>query len=271
MSATANWRELINVHPAADAFPMLSPEALETLTEDIKAHGVHAPIITWFDKGEREWLIDGRNRLDALAKTGYRFDRVSMKVGAVVSTTQLKILPPERGGDRITPHHYRECETGGTAGLPLGDPITLAATYNLHRRHLSTEERKDAAAALLKLRPERSNRSVAAEVNLDHKTVAQVRKDVEATGEIPQSAKRVGRDGKARAQPAAKKQKQADTEADKPSLEFEQQHPAIGEFQRDVGRALQQCSDAERLYIWRFVLTPVLSNYRPQGAPQVTL
>jgi hypothetical protein len=136
---------------------------------------------------------------------------------ALLNTTEGLTDPDDapEPGDRITPHQYRECETGGTAGLPLADPITLAATYNLHRRHLSTEERKDAAAALLKLHPERSNRSVAAEVTLAHKTVAQVRKNVEATGEIPQLVKRVGRDGKARVQPAAKKQNHADTEADR--------------------------------------------------------
>jgi ParB-like chromosome segregation protein Spo0J len=205
LPATANWRELIKVHPAANAFPMLSPDELDALTEDIKANGVQVPIITWFDRDEREWLIDGRNRLDALAKAGYRFDRVSMKAGEVVSTTQLKILLPERGDQRITPHHYRECETGGTLGLPIADPYTLAAMYNLHRRHLSVEDRKHIAAALLKANPERSNRSVAAEVKLDDKTVAHVRKGGEARSEIPHVETRS--DSKGRAQPAEKPKK----------------------------------------------------------------
>jgi hypothetical protein len=205
MSATANWRELIKVHPAADAFPMLSPDELEILTKDIQANGVQAPIITWFDKDEREWLIDGRNRLDALAKAGYRFDRISLKAGAVVSTTQLQILPPERGGERIKPWQYRECETCGTFDRPIADPYTLAATYNLHRRHLSAEDRKRIAGELLKANPERSNRSVAAQAKLDDKTVAKVRKDGEARSEIPHVETRA--DSKGRVQPAEKPKK----------------------------------------------------------------
>jgi hypothetical protein len=37
---TTSWRDLIKVHPAADAFPMLSEEELDALAEDIKANGL---------------------------------------------------------------------------------------------------------------------------------------------------------------------------------------------------------------------------------------
>jgi hypothetical protein len=65
------------------------------------------------------------------------------------------------------------------------DPITFVISANLHRRHLTTPQRKQVAAEILKRQPERSNRSVAAEVELDAKTVAEVRKDAEACEEIP--------------------------------------------------------------------------------------
>ena len=66
--------------------------------------------------------------------------------------------------------------------------------------------RKDIAAALLKANPARSNRSVAAEVKLDDKTVAAVRKEAEARSEIPHVETRS--DSKGRAQPATKPESQ---------------------------------------------------------------
>ena len=53
-------------------------------------------------------------------------------------------------------------------------------------------------AKLLKVMPDKSNRQIAAIVDCDHKTVAAVRAELEATGEIPQLEKTIGKDGKAR-------------------------------------------------------------------------
>jgi ParB-like chromosome segregation protein Spo0J len=50
----------VKVHPAADFFPMMTDEELETLAADIAENGLRFPIIV--DKGV---LIDGRNRLKA--------------------------------------------------------------------------------------------------------------------------------------------------------------------------------------------------------------
>jgi ParB-like chromosome segregation protein Spo0J len=72
---------------------------------------------------------------------------------------------------------------------------------NIHRRHLKAKDKHDAIAALLKIAPEKSNRQIAEMVKVDHKTVAPVRAEKVATGEIPQLTKTVGKDRKARAQP----------------------------------------------------------------------
>jgi hypothetical protein len=37
---TRSWRDQIKLHPAADLFPMMSPDELKTLGEDIKANGL---------------------------------------------------------------------------------------------------------------------------------------------------------------------------------------------------------------------------------------
>jgi hypothetical protein len=72
---------------------------------------------------------------------------------------------------------------------------------NIHRRHLKPEQRRDLIKAILKLNPEASDRTVGTMAKADHKTVATVRKEQEATGEIPRLTKRLGRDGKKRKHP----------------------------------------------------------------------
>lgn len=53
------------VHPAAEVFPMLPPDELAELAEDIRANGLQHPIVVKAGK-----LIDGRNRLAACAMAG---------------------------------------------------------------------------------------------------------------------------------------------------------------------------------------------------------
>ena len=54
----------MKVFPAADLFPMLPPDELQQLAEDIKANGLNNPIVIATIDGE-EMLVDGRNRLAA--------------------------------------------------------------------------------------------------------------------------------------------------------------------------------------------------------------
>ena len=88
-----------------------------------------------------------------------------------------------------------------------GDPYAIALWYNVHRRHLTAERKRDLIAELLKAKPEQSNRSIAQQVKADDKTVAMFDVDLEATAEIPQLEKTVGADGKARKQPSKPKDK----------------------------------------------------------------
>jgi hypothetical protein len=84
----------------------------------------------------------------------------------------------------------------------VGDPAGFVISRNIHRRHLTAKQRRELIAKLLKAAPEKSNRQIAETAKADDKTVATVRRDLEATAEIPQLEKTVGADGKARKQPA---------------------------------------------------------------------
>jgi hypothetical protein len=190
MKPASDWRSVIKVHPAADLFPMMSPEELRALGEDIKMNGLKVPPETWLDEGGTEWLIDGRNRLDALASLGYRFIRRETRHGEWTQHEHLIIYEPTgRKTVQVRQHG--------------GDPCELATSLNITRRHLTTAQKSELIAKLLKADPTKSDRAVAKLAHVDNKTVAAKREQLEAGEEIPHQEARVGRDGKV--QPAAKK------------------------------------------------------------------
>jgi hypothetical protein len=43
-SRPKSWREVVKVHPGANLFPLMSPEELRELGEDIKKNGLATPI-----------------------------------------------------------------------------------------------------------------------------------------------------------------------------------------------------------------------------------
>jgi ParB-like chromosome segregation protein Spo0J len=81
---------------------------------------------------------------------------------------------------------------------------------NIHRRHLSPDQRREIIAALLKADPTQSNRQVAETAKVSHITVGAVREKLESTGQIDQLDKTTGADGKKRtAKGKAKGQRQS--------------------------------------------------------------
>jgi hypothetical protein len=161
-----SWRDVLPVHPAADLFPLLPADELRALGEDIKANGLQSPVVL---DDRRRHLVDGRNRLDAMELAGLE----------TVSGDSSLTVP--------------------TVTAPSGaDPYAYVISANVHRRHLTAEQKRDLIAKLLKARPETSNRRIGEEVKADDKTVGKVRKELEATAEIPQLDKTTGRDGKTR-------------------------------------------------------------------------
>ena len=81
-------------------------------------------------------------------------------------------------------------------GLTHEQKRLLALELNLHRRHLTPEQRREYVALELKKDPTRSNRSLAEQANTNHHVVQDVRQDLEAQGVIPETPARIGSDGK---------------------------------------------------------------------------
>lgn len=190
-SNSANWREVLPIHSAAQLLPRMTERELRELGEDIKARGLLQPISIFQElvrgKAFRYSLLDGVNRLDAMELVGIKF-----KIGH------------DGGGGwtlNIESHPHREREVPAPVVVTHGsdDPFAFILSANLHRRHLTAEQKRELVAQLLKVTPEKSNRQIAEAVKVDHKTVASVRAEKQLTGEIPQLTKTLGKDGKKRA------------------------------------------------------------------------
>jgi hypothetical protein len=156
-----SWRDVIKVHPAADLFPLMGGNELAALADDIKAHGLEVPIaLRSPGDGQPDLVLDGRNRLDACELAGIKtidFDRLVVPV---------KVLGPNV------------------------DPFAYVVSANIRRRHLSSEQKRDLIAALLKAAPEKSDRQIGETIKADHKTVGAIRSRLEGRGEIPHVAER---------------------------------------------------------------------------------
>jgi hypothetical protein len=154
----------LEFHPLANEFPLMEGVEFDALVDDIRARGL-LELITVFE-GK---ILEGRNRYRAGLQAGFKF---------------------------VFTDHFMQ--------LPKGlDPLHFVISKNIRRRHLTSEQRREIIAKLLKQSPEASDRQIAVTTGVDHKTVGAVRAEQEATGEIPQLEKRTGRDGRKR--PRSKK------------------------------------------------------------------
>lgn len=207
MSDLFDWRAHLPVHPAADLFPPLSKSELKELAEDIRKNGLRTRIVIYSEPrvaedgslraGDNvEYLLDGRNQLDALAALGLLCPR-GVKGLSSIPFSLRKTWNGEEWEDQKSEFDYDEVDREV-------DPYAIVLSLNVHRRHLNAEQKRDLIENLLKAKPEQSNRTIAKQVKADDKTVAKVRHEMQATAEIPQLEKTVGADGKARKQPAKK-------------------------------------------------------------------
>src|SRR5262245_41004680 len=135
MSSRSNqsWREILPVHPATDLFPLMSEPELRKLSEDIRKNGLQIPIVVWFreDREDRHKdpkqyrLLDGRNRLDAMELVGIPFQLCWHKDFRCWAL----------GADCIN-------ENAIAIDVQKGDPYELVVSANIHRRHLTGEQKR---------------------------------------------------------------------------------------------------------------------------------
>lgn len=143
--------------------PPLTDDEYTELEADILAHGVLQPILV----DEHNVTIDGHHRKQIAEKHGIRCPVVK--------------CPPN-----LTDEQKRSLSIG----------------MNVHRRHLTREQRRELIAKSLIADPGLSDRQHAERVGADHKTVGSVRSDLEGRGEIPHVDSRT--DSAGRSQPVAK-------------------------------------------------------------------
>jgi hypothetical protein len=193
MSEPFNWRKYLQVHPAANRLPMMSPEELQELADDITANGLRTGIVLWGKQPEAPTtvlpiLIDGRNRLDAMAHAGVLTVNKEGHLCRRVSDGD--------DGLRIIRYNYRD-----------GDPHKLSRSLNVIRRHLTPEAKRALIAKVLEADPSKSDRQIAGQTKTSPTTVGRVRAEKEAAGDVSTVDTRTDTQG--RQQPAKKPPRQA--------------------------------------------------------------
>lgn len=138
--------------------PELSPDEYQELKADIAKNGVVVPVLVDEDGN----IIDGHNRVQIAKELGIPY-------------------PVEMRDD---------LDDAGKRGL--------AFALNLNRRHLNREQRRALIAESLKADPQLSNREHERRTGSHKNTVQSVREELESTGQIAQSDKRVSADGRER-------------------------------------------------------------------------
>ena len=182
---TKSWRDVLPIHPAAELFPLMTPDELHALGEDIKKNGLTSPLVLWRSHPQAPvQLLDGRNRLDA----------IEIATGS----------PVEVGAPSITAGDFLACDKVIVLDKSV-DPWAYVVSANVHRRHLTIEDKDRVIVQLLKADPTKSNRRVAKLTDTSHPHVAKVREHAEKAGDVETVTTSV--DTKGRKQPTSKPRK----------------------------------------------------------------
>jgi len=146
-------------------------EEFDALVADIKANSLNEDIVLYDGM-----ILDGRNRYRACLAAGHSAGYIALRC---------------KSADKVR---------------ALNDATALAyvISKNLCRRHLTPEQKREVLAKLVAAQPEKADRVLAKQAGVDNHQIARARKRAEATGTAVPVDKRVGKDGKARKQPATK-------------------------------------------------------------------
>jgi hypothetical protein len=176
--------------------PPLTEQELRELGEDIKARGLLHRIFIFEEPvgrsdGSKEYrysLLDGVSRLDVWNWSA----SISRSIATAPMVVGLLLIEASTTCGR-RPH---------SSVLVSDDPFAFVLSVNLHRRHLTVEQKRDLIAKVLKAQPSKSNRQVAKTVGVSHPYVAAVRAELEKSGDVETVTTSI--DTKGRKQPARK-------------------------------------------------------------------
>ena len=142
------WRDFYKVHAAAEVFPLLSPHELQKLARDIDKNGLKTPIQTRAVAGEASpYIIDGRNRLDAMESLGWQMVNDQGEWIGVLGNVPGTVGKVEH-------------RLGYTHEKIAAEVIA----FNIHRRHLSKEEQVELLDKALRAANPTENASMARSV-----------------------------------------------------------------------------------------------------------
>ena len=157
----SSWRDVLPIHPAAALFPLMSADELRELALDIEKNGLKQPIVLWspgyYYDGEEDrprYLLDGRNRLDAMELAGLPVldDKGECSAWFEQLWEKKEVYKPDT--DDTDP----DIE-------PDTDPFAYVISANIRRRHLTVEDKHRIIGDLLKADPSKSDRSIAGTID----------------------------------------------------------------------------------------------------------
>jgi ParB-like chromosome segregation protein Spo0J len=132
--------------PFVGAHPPLSAVEGSYLRADISARGVVTPVVV----SEDDEIIDGYGRL---------------MTAICLRQSDVPIVV--------------------VTGLTAAQKEEMAMDLNMHRRHLTRQQKREIVVRKLKAEPSRSNYAIAREADVSDQTVSYIRRKLEAASEIP--------------------------------------------------------------------------------------
>lgn len=142
---------VLRLHPEADAVPSMTPDEYDAFAVDVDTRGITTPL-TITPHGV---ILDGRHRYS-----------VAITLGIEDVPVHVVNVPPDRQVDYMV-------------------------RQAVLRRHLTIAQRRDLAGAMLRENPGQSDRQVATVVGLSHPTVADVRSELVAAGDVEEVSTRL--------------------------------------------------------------------------------
>jgi hypothetical protein len=158
-------------------FPRLTGDELLELGRNIAKHGLIAPIVIWSEPSDpaneksspKYSLLDGINRLDAMAAVGLEFE----------------LIYDKKFGWKLDAAGYAMPKPRVLSSLDDDiSPVEFVICANIARRHLTVEQKRSIVEELIRAKPEASNRQIAEATQTSHPTVGKIRQSMEAAGDV---------------------------------------------------------------------------------------